>query len=78
MHVVTGRSFTEALDTTGLVPISGAGYSGSAHLLANPALDLAANGDRVEQVNRWLVQIALDAGLAGMENVLGLTTKAGR
>lgn len=77
VHVVTGRSFTEVLDTTGLVPIPGAGYSGGAHLLADPALDLADSGDRVEQVNRWLVQIALDAGLAGMESALGSLPKLG-
>jgi len=70
MHMVTGGSVTEVLDTTGLSPIPDAGYSGGAHLLGDPALDLADDDDRGEQVRRWLIQIALDGGLTGMEKVL--------
>lgn len=77
MHMVTGRPFTEVLDVTGLKPVPGAGYSGGAHLLADPALDLADGGDRVQQVNLWLLQIALDAGLTGMEKALGVTAAVG-
>jgi hypothetical protein len=70
MHMVAGRAITEVLDTTGLRQIPGAGYSGGAHLLADPALDLKDDDDRSEQIRRWLIQIALDAGMTGMENVL--------
>jgi hypothetical protein len=34
------------------------------------ALDLADGAERREQVEAWLVQIALDAGLLGMERIL--------
>jgi hypothetical protein len=70
MHMVTARPVTEVLDTTGLTPIPSAGNSMGAHLLADPALDLADDKDREEQVRRWLAQIALDAGLTGMEQAL--------
>ena len=70
MHMVTGRPVTEVLDTTWLKPIQDAGVSRGAHLLADPALDLADDEERSEQVRRWLIQIALDAGLTGMEQAL--------
>ena len=70
MHMVTARPVTEVLDTTGLTPIPSAGNSMGAHLLADPALDLTDDKDREEQVRRWLAQIALDAGLTGMEQAL--------
>jgi hypothetical protein len=71
MHLVTERPITEVLDTTGLLPIPDAGVSKGAHLLADPARDLADVDDRREQVTAWLVQIALDAGHRGMESLLG-------
>ena len=66
MHMVTVRPVTEVLDTTWLRPIPEAGDSRGAHLLADPALDLADDGERSEQVRRWLIQIALDAGLTSI------------
>jgi len=69
MHIVTERPIPDVLDTTGLRTIPDAGDSRGAHLLADPALDLADDQDRSEQVRRWLIQIALDAGLTGMEQV---------
>lgn len=77
MHMVTVRPVTEILDTTWLRPIPEAGDSRGAHLLADPALDLADHGERDEQVRRWLIQIALDAGLTGMEQVLDRLAAAG-
>lgn len=70
MHIVTGRPIPDVLDTTGLRAIQDAGDSRGAHLLADPALDLAGDQDRSEQVRRWLIQVALDAGLTGMEQGL--------
>jgi hypothetical protein len=70
MHMVTHRPLTEVLDTTGLRPIPEAGPSHGVHLLADPARDLAEEDDRREQVTAWLTQIALDAGLGGMEQLL--------
>jgi hypothetical protein len=69
LHMVTGRPVAEVLDITGLRLIPDGGVSMGAHLLADPALDLA-DDDRREQVRTWLAQIALDAGLLGMEQVL--------
>jgi hypothetical protein len=70
LHMVTARPVTEVLDPTDLRPIPEAGVSKGAHLLADPACDLADEGDRREQVAAWLTQIALDAGLLGMEQLL--------
>jgi hypothetical protein len=54
----------------GLVPIEDAGASQGALLLADPALDLRQESERRTQVDTWLVQIALDSGLQGMEALL--------
>lgn len=70
MHLVTARPITDVLDTAGLRLIPNAGTSKGAHLLADPARDLADEGDRRDQVTAWLTQIALDAGLWGMEQHL--------
>ncbi|MEV2241291.1 ATP-binding protein [Micromonospora sp. NPDC049891] len=70
LHMGTARPITEVLDIGGLRLIPDAGMSRGAHLLANPALDLATVDDRSAQVKDWLVQIALDAGLLGMQQVL--------
>ena len=70
MHMVTARPVIDVLDTTGLRPIPEAGVSKGAHLLADPARDLADEDDRREQVAAWLTQIAMDAGLRGMEQLL--------
>jgi hypothetical protein len=74
MHLVTARPVAEVLDTTGLRAIPDAGDSMGAHLLADPSLDLADSQDRCEQVRRWLIQVSLDAGLTGMDQVLGRLT----
>jgi hypothetical protein len=70
MHIRTAESVWDILDTTGLELIPQAGPSWGVHLLADPALDLADDKERDEQVRRWLIQLALDAGLTGMEDVL--------
>ena len=53
-----------------LSPIRDGGVSHGAHMLADPALDLSEPADRGEQVDRWLVQMAADAGLTGMEQLI--------
>jgi schlafen family protein len=70
LHMVTVRPVTDVLDTAGLRSIPDAGASRGAHLLADPALDLADDSDRRKQATVWLTQIALDSGLLGMERVL--------
>jgi hypothetical protein len=53
-----------------LRPIPEATGSQGAHLQADPALSLSDLKDRAQQVTRWLCQIAADAGLTGMENLV--------
>ncbi|MBF9071733.1 AlbA family DNA-binding domain-containing protein [Streptacidiphilus fuscans] len=70
VHIRTGRQVSEVLDTSALTPIPNAGGSQGAHLLVDPALDLADPTERWRQVTLWMEQAALDAGLLGMEAVL--------
>jgi hypothetical protein len=58
------------LDLDGLAPIEGAGPSHGAQVLAIPGLDLANPAERQMQLDDRLQQIALDAGLRGMESLL--------
>ena len=67
---MTERPVPEVLEAAGLTSIPRAGESRGAHVLADPALDLADQGDRREQIEAWLVQLGMDAGLLGMEQVL--------
>ena len=66
----TGPEVGELLYPDGLTPIEGAGPSHGAQVLANPGLDLANPAERQTQLDDWLQQIALDAGLRGMESLL--------
>ena len=66
----TGPEVAELLYLQGLVQTDGAGQSHGAHVIGNPGLDLGDPAERGEQIDGWLLQIALDAGLTGMENLL--------
>lgn len=66
----TAPEVGELLHPEGLIPIEGAGPSHGAQVLANPGLDLANPVERQTQLDDWLQQIALDAGLRGMETLL--------
>ncbi len=68
LHIVSRTEIADLLPPLQQIP--GATGSHGAHLRADPALTLADPDDRAEQVNRWLCQIAADAGLTGMEAVL--------
>lgn len=70
LDFVTGLDVSDLLQTDGLAKIPGAGPSRGANLLTNPTLDLAKPQDRKIQLDDWLQQIALDAGLSGMESLL--------
>jgi len=67
LHIVSTRQIRDVLAQEGLSPIPSAGASTGAHMTADPALDLADPEVRHEQVKTWLVQLAMDAGLAGAE-----------
>lgn len=58
------------IDDVSLAPIPGAGTSHGADLVTDPGLDLREPDRRDEQIAHWLEQIALDAGLSGMQRLL--------
>ena len=70
LYFVTAQNVSDLLQPDGLAQIPGAGPSRGATLLANPTLDLADQGERQTQLDDWLQQIGLDAGLSGMESLL--------
>lgn len=70
LHFITGPPVDELLHLYRLSHIPDAGTSRGANLLADPARDLGAATERRQQVDDWLLQIALDAGLRGMEALL--------
>lgn len=65
----TGPSVQDLISAPRLSPIPDAGTSHGARLLADPSKDLADGRDRHEQVCSWMIQIALDGGLRGMESI---------
>lgn len=67
---ITGPPVDALLAHEQLSPIVDAGTSYGAQLVSDPTLDLSDAVERVEQVDSWLQQIALDAGLLGMERIL--------
>lgn len=69
-HVITDAAVEELLWPDGLSVIDGAGGSHGASLVADPTLDLADWDERHAQVDAWVQQIALDAGVRGMERLL--------
>jgi hypothetical protein len=69
LHVVSGPPMPDLLPAQ-LSPVRDGGVSHGAHMLADPALDLSEPSERTEQVERWLIQMAADAGLLGMEQLV--------
>ena len=69
LHVVSEPAMPDLLPAQ-LSSIRDGGVSHGAHMLADPALDLSAPAERAEQVDRWLIQMAADAGLLGMEHLV--------
>lgn len=69
LNFLTGIDVVELLWMEGLGQIPDAGTSRGANLLADPAIDLRSPDERRIQLDNWLVQVALDAGITGMEAV---------
>ncbi|MEU9943143.1 ATP-binding protein [Streptomyces lavendulae] len=67
LHLIADRPVVELLPSAGLKEIPGAGTSLGGIFRANPVLDLRIAAERQEQVDDWLRQLGLDAGLSGME-----------
>ncbi|MFE4577436.1 AlbA family DNA-binding domain-containing protein [Streptomyces chartreusis] len=70
LHLIADRSVPHLLRSEGLQEIPDAGASRGGIFRANPALDLRLADERQEQVDDWLRQLGLDAGLTGMEALL--------
>ena len=71
LHLVAGDSVGDLLFPEGLrrVPEDSGGSRGGI-FRANPTLDLRVEAERREQVDNWMGQLGLDAGLTGMEALL--------
>ncbi|RPE28028.1 AlbA family DNA-binding domain-containing protein [Kitasatospora cineracea] len=67
LHLVADGPVADLLHPEGLRQIPDSGGSHGGTFRANPALDLRVAQERQEQVDDWLRQLGLDAGLAGME-----------
>ncbi len=67
---ITSVPFMPGLLPAQLSPIRDAGESRGTAMLADPALDMSDPVDRAEQVDLWLNQMAADAGLLGMEQLV--------
>lgn len=78
LALVTAQNVSDLLQPDGLAQIPGAGQSCGANLLTNPTLDLADPRERQIQLDDWLQQIGLDAGLTGMESLLAAYHNAPR
>lgn len=76
VHLLTDRAVGDLLSLEGLAAIPDAGNSHGANLVADATLDLSDPDDRQLQVDAWVQQIALDAGLRGMEGVLARLRQA--
>ena len=72
MHVLMPYGVARTLNNQNLRAIPESGYSGGAMLLGDMTLDLKQEADLNTQIDQWMVQIALDAGLEGMEPLLQL------
>ena len=68
LHLVSEREIAGFLPPLPSIP--GAGGARGSHLRADPALSLSEPVDRAMQVRRWLCQIAADAELTGMEELM--------
>jgi hypothetical protein len=77
-HLYTGPAVDELLYLQMLTPVAGAGGSHGASLMADPTIDLGAPDGRLAQLDTWMRQIALDAGLQGMERLLAVLREGGQ
>ena len=69
LHLTSGPPMPDLLPAQ-LRPIRDGGESRGAHMLSDPALDLTDPVERQDQVAQWLNQMAADAGLLGMEQLV--------
>jgi len=70
MHVLMPYGVANTLIDQNLISIPDSGFSGGAFLLGDTTLDIGKNAELDQQVDQWMLQIALDAGLEGMEHLV--------
>ncbi|MGA5895096.1 helix-turn-helix domain-containing protein [Streptomyces venetus] len=71
LHLATGDAVVSLLHPEGLAPVpDDTSGSHGGIFIANPALDLRMESERREQVDNWMQQLGLDAGLIGMEELI--------
>lgn len=72
MHIITpyGIAQTLARDNLRAVPLSPS--SQGAQLIGDSSLDLSIDSDMREQLDQWLIQLALDGSLEGMDYLLAI------
>jgi hypothetical protein len=76
-HLITGPPVDQLLYPERLTAVPGAGASHGANLVADPTLDLGIWDERHALVDMWVQQIALDAGLRGMEQLIQALRQVG-
>jgi hypothetical protein len=69
LHISSGPTMRGLLPPQ-LMPVPDTGHSYGAHMQADPVLDLTDPQERAEQVDLWLSQMAIDAGLLGMDELV--------
>jgi hypothetical protein len=78
LYFHTGPLVADLLYLDGLEAVPDAGPSRGANLLADPSLDLRLLSEREEQIDSWMLQIGMDAGLAGTERLVNRMRDARR
>jgi hypothetical protein len=70
MHITTPRGIAETLarDNLRTVPLSPSSYG--AQLVGDSSLNLSIDSDMREQLDQWMIQLALDGSLEGMDSLL--------
>ncbi len=70
LDFLTASAVADLLFLDGLQVIENSGPSHGANLVSDPTIDLHSPEERRDQLNRWLMEIVLDAGLVGIEGVI--------
>ena len=72
MHILTPRGIAQILvrDNLRIVPRSAPSYG--AQLIGDSSLDLSVSTELQEQLDQWMIQLALDGSLEGMDNLLAI------
>lgn len=71
MHILMPYGVTKTLKDQNLRQIPDAGFSGGTVLLGDQTLNLGNSVELHKQVQQWMIQFAQDAGLEGMESIIG-------